>query len=80
MNYFCNIISVTANSIERLLAAILSADMVGYSRHIEPDEAGTVFRQPALRIGSIDPRIESFGGRLVKTMGDEIRVWRSAAH
>jgi len=70
---------VTANRVERLLATIFSADMVGYSRHIEHDEAGMISRQRALRPGSIDPRVVSFGGCIVKTMGDENRVWRSAA-
>jgi hypothetical protein len=53
--------------------------MVGYSRHIEHDEAGMISRQRALRPGSIDPRVVSFGGCIVKTRGDENRVWRSAA-
>jgi TolB-like protein/class 3 adenylate cyclase/tetratricopeptide (TPR) repeat protein len=65
---------VTPNRIERRLAAILSADMVGYSRHIEDDETGTISRQQVLRGESIDPRIVTFGGRIVKTMGDGLLV------
>ena len=55
---------------ERRLAAILAADVVGYSRLIEADEEGTLNRLKALRAKVIDPRIAAHRGRIVKTTGD----------
>ncbi len=55
---------------ERRLAAILAADVVGYSRLMGADETGTVERLKALRKGLVQPRIEARGGRIVKLMGD----------
>ena len=55
---------------ERRLAAILSADVVGYSRLMGADEAGTLARLKALRVGVIDPVIAGHNGRIVKLMGD----------
>ena len=49
----------------RRLAAILAADVAGYSRLIEADEEGTLGRLKALRAEVIDPRIASHKGRLV---------------
>lgn len=54
----------------RRLAAILAADMVGFSRLIQLDEAGTLARQRAIHTELIGPRVEEFGGRVVKTTGD----------
>jgi adenylate cyclase len=56
--------------VQRRLAAILSADVVGYSRLIGIDEAGTVSRLNALRHELIDPAIAAHSGRIVKLMGD----------
>jgi adenylate cyclase len=58
----------------RRLAAILAADMVGYSRLMAADEAGTIARQKAHRAALIDPRIAQFRGRIVKTTGDGMLV------
>ena len=55
---------------ERRLAAILCADMVGYSRLMERDEDDVLARQKAHRSETIDPEIDSRGGRIVKTTGD----------
>ncbi len=55
---------------ERRLAAILAADMVGYSRLMAADEVGTIERQKAHRAALIDPKIGQYGGRIVKTTGD----------
>ena len=55
---------------ERRLAAILVADMAGYSRLMEQDEEGVLERQKAHRRELIDPEIEGHGGRIVKTTGD----------
>ena len=55
---------------ERRLAAILAADVVGYSRLIGQDEAGTLGRLRELRRTVIDPAIKTHRGRVVKTTGD----------
>jgi class 3 adenylate cyclase/tetratricopeptide (TPR) repeat protein len=60
--------------VQRRLAAILAADVVGYSRMIEADEEGTRARLRHLQSEMIDPQIDSDGGRIVKTMGDGILV------
>jgi len=59
---------------ERRLAAILAADLVGYSRLVSVDEEGTMARLRALRADLIDPGIAKHGGRLVKTTGDGLLV------
>ncbi len=58
--------------VQRRLAAILAADVVGYSRLMEADEAGTRERLRSLHAELIDPRIAADGGRIVKTTGDGI--------
>jgi class 3 adenylate cyclase len=60
--------------VHRRLAAILAADVVGYSRLMEQEEAGTLARFRSLRTEIIDPRIARDGGRIVKTTGDGILV------
>jgi adenylate cyclase len=55
---------------ERRLAAILSADVVGYSRLMGADEAGTLGALIAHRKELIDPKIAEHNGRIVKLMGD----------
>lgn len=55
---------------ERRLAAILAADVVGYSRLMGADEEGTLRRLKALRAELIDPKLAEHKGRLVKTTGD----------
>ena len=55
---------------QRRLAAILVADVVGYSRLIGADEEGTLVRLRALRRDVIDPKIDKYRGRIVKTTGD----------
>ncbi len=55
---------------ERRLAAILAADVVGYSRLMELDEAGTLTALKARREELIDPAIAEHRGRIVKLMGD----------
>ncbi len=54
----------------RRLAAILSADMIGYSRLMEADEAGTLAALKRHRAEVIDPKIAQYGGRIVSTGGD----------
>src|SRR5262247_4394580 len=58
----------------RRLAAILAADIAGYSRLMGADEEGTLERLKALRRELIDPRIAEHHGRIVKTTGDGLLV------
>ena len=55
---------------ERRLAAILAADVVGYSRLIRADEVGTLAALNAIRKDLIDPKITEHHGHIVKLMGD----------
>src|SRR4051812_427279 len=57
---------------ERRLAAILAADVVGYSRLMGVDEAGTLNAVRAIRRELIEPKIGEHQGRIVKLMGDGI--------
>jgi len=59
---------------ERRLAAVLAADMVGYSRLMEVDETGTLARLKTHRIELIDPCIAKNRGRIIKTTGDGMLV------
>jgi TolB-like protein/cytochrome c-type biogenesis protein CcmH/NrfG len=61
---------LSGERVERRLAAILAADVAGYSRLIGQDEVGTLSRLKALRRQSIDPSIAAHNGRVVKTTGD----------
>ncbi|WP_282121393.1 adenylate/guanylate cyclase domain-containing protein [Ruegeria atlantica] len=55
---------------ERRIAAILAADMVGFSRLIELDENGTLIRQKEHRVELIEPTIQKRNGRVIKLTGD----------
>jgi adenylate cyclase len=61
-------------AVERRLAVIFVADMVGYSRLMEVDEAGTHARLRAHRLELIDPAIAKNKGRIIKTAGDGMLV------
>jgi len=56
----------------RRLAAILAADVVGYSRLMGTDEEGTHERFKAHLVELIDPKIREHHGRVVKTTGDGV--------
>jgi TolB-like protein/class 3 adenylate cyclase len=58
----------------RRLAAILAADVAGYSRLMGADEEGTLERLKALRRELLDPKIADYHGRIVKTTGDGMLV------
>ena len=60
--------------VTRRLAAIVSADVVGYSRLMGEDEAGTLGQLKTHRRELIDPKIAEHGGRIVKTMGDGLLI------
>ncbi len=59
---------------ERRLAAILSADVAGYSRLMGADESGTLARLKTHREEIIHPKIAGHHGRIVKLMGDGVLV------
>src|SRR5258705_3946379 len=59
---------------ERRLAAILAADVAGYSRLMGADEEDTLARLKAHRRDLVDPKIAQHRGRIVKTTGDGILV------
>jgi len=59
---------------ERRLAAILAADVVGYSRLVRADEEGTLAAFAQLRADLIDPQIARHRGRIFKLMGDGMLV------
>jgi adenylate cyclase len=59
---------------QRRLAAILVADVVGYSRLMGQDESGTLRRIKAIRRQIVDPNIAEYHGRVVKTTGDGILI------
>lgn len=61
------------------LAAILAADVTGYSRLMSVDEAGTLARYNALKTGIIEPKIAQFGGAVVGLAGDSLLIEFSSA-
>jgi len=63
----------------RRLAAIMVADVVGYSRMMEQDEAGTLAALKERRKGVLEPVVKAHGGRIVKLMGDGVLVEFSSA-
>jgi adenylate cyclase len=60
--------------IERKLAAIVAADVAGYSRLMAADEEGTLARLKAHRKALIDPKIVEHSGRVIKTTGDGMLI------
>lgn len=60
--------------VDRRLAAILAADVAGYSRLMGVDEEGTLARLKSCRQALIDPKIGEHRGRIVKTTGDGMLV------
>lgn len=65
---------MTVEHVERRLAAILAADVVGFSRLTGADEEGTMALLREFRSDLLDPPIERHRGRIIKTMGDGILV------
>jgi len=66
--------ALAAERVERKLAAILAADIAGYSRLMGADEEGTLARLKGHRRELIDPKIAEYRGRVVKTTGDGMLV------
>jgi adenylate cyclase len=65
---------MTEKRTQRKLAAILSADVVGYSAQVRENEERALARLKTLRGEVIDPKIAEYGGRLFKAMGDGVLV------
>jgi class 3 adenylate cyclase len=66
--------ALATGRVERRLAAILAADVAGYSRLMGADEEGTLDRLKALRRELSDPKIKEHRGRIVKTTGDGLLI------
>jgi TolB-like protein/class 3 adenylate cyclase len=65
---------LTNERVERRLAAVLAADVAGYSRLMGGDEEGTLAELKAIRKNLVDPAITEHRGRIVKTTGDGMLV------
>jgi TolB-like protein/Flp pilus assembly protein TadD len=65
---------LSGERMERRLAAILAADVAGYSRLMGADEEGTLAQFKTHRRELVDPKISEYGGRIVKTTGDGLLV------
>ena len=66
--------ALATERVERKLAAVLAADVAGYSRLMGADEEGTLAQLKAHRREVIDPKIGEHNGRIVKTTGDGLLV------
>src|SRR5690349_17088481 len=66
--------ALATERVERRLAAILAADVAGYSRLMGADEEGTLARLKALKRELADPKIKENRGRIVKTTGDGLLI------
>src|SRR6516162_6728568 len=65
---------MASDQVKRKLAAILAADIAGYSRLMGADEVGTLARFKEYRRELIDPKNKQYRGRVVKTTGDGILI------
>ncbi len=63
---------VTESRLQRRLAAIAFADVVGYSRMMGADEAGTLAALTGIRARIVEPTVREHSGRIVKLMGDGV--------
>src|SRR6478752_8349316 len=79
MNYSDTKRLTVGDRVERRLAAILVADVAGYSRLMHADEEATHARLTALLTNTVMPAIASHGGRVVKNTGDGLLVEFSSA-
>src|SRR5689334_3412429 len=72
--YELNMASPADQKVQRRLAAILAADVVGFSALMGVDEEGTVERIKSLRREVLEPMVADHQGRIVKTTGDGFLV------
>ena len=70
---------MSEEGVKRRLAAIFAADVVGFSRLMGEDEAGTLARLKTLRKDLVQPEITGGRGRIVKLMGDGLLAEFSSA-
>jgi class 3 adenylate cyclase len=70
---------MTEQAPRRRLAAILAADVVGYSRMMQADEAGTLSALKARRSDILQPLVTKYHGRVVKLMGDGVLIEYASA-
>ena len=63
---------MTEKAVHRRLAAILAVDVVGYSRHMQSDEEGTLAALKSLHRDTVEPIVSSFQGRVVNAVGDAL--------
>src|SRR6202023_2680931 len=70
---------LSGERVERRLAAILAADVAGYSRLMGANEEGTLAQLKTIRKAFVDPAIAEHRGRIVKTTGDVLLVTFSSA-
>src|ERR1044072_927532 len=68
-----------ADNVQRRLAAILAADVVGYSLLMKRDEAGTVAALKQRRRTILKPAVDQHNGRVIKVMGDGVLIEFSSA-
>src|SRR5258708_3158013 len=66
--------TLSGEHVERRLAAILAADVAGYSRLMGADEEGTLAQLKTLRKARVDATVGAHRGRIVKTTGDGVLV------
>jgi adenylate cyclase len=59
---------------KRHLTTIAAADLVGYSRLMAADEEGTIARLRTARSEAIDPAVAGVGGRIIKSLGDDVLI------
>src|SRR5262245_54411474 len=67
-------VTLNKGSVQRRLAAILVADVVGYSQMMEADEAGTLQTLKDRRRNCLEPVIRAYAGRVVKLLGDGVLI------
>ena len=65
---------VAQDPVQRRLAAIPAADVVGCSRFMRDDEVGTLAQLKTFRNEILDPKVAEYGGRIFKTTGDGVLV------
>ena len=70
----------SSTAVRRRLAAILVADIAGYSRLMSADEEATLLEMQKFRFSLVDPTIGQHHGRIIKTMGDGLLVEFGSVH
>lgn len=72
--------ATSSTAVRRRLAAIVVADIAGYSRLMGEDEEATLLEMQQLRFSLVDPTIGQYRGRIIKTMGDGLLVEFESVH